>query len=168
MISNKSNDIDEEKKNLKIITNDDKISLNTISTNPSDKDEKNTKKIPETDQGSEKSVSSNSSNPKNDTSNNTTVSSVNISTNSFTKTPPKKPSKIDPMYQNISPKISEQLNDEKLKEILIKEIDLFQKKSLILLDSLISSGTFSHIFLGEQKVSNGNTKKYVVKIVNML
>ncbi len=72
------------------------------------------------------------------------------------------------LQDSVSPKIFENINDNKLNEVLSKEIAAFQKKSLITLDSTVNSGTFSHIFLGEQKIAYDNIIKYAVKIVNIL
>ncbi len=47
-------------------------------------------------------------------------------------------------------------------------LESLRVRQFIILDSTVNSGTFSHIFLGEQKIANGNIKKYVVKIVNIL
>ncbi len=148
MNSTNSNELNKATKNLNKTTNNDKTSSNNNSKNTSIEDGKNPNNNSLSVITSVKSKSDNSSNKNASVSTQVTLQ--------------------DQIYNSVSPKIFENITDDKLKEVLSKEIASFQKKSLIILDSTVNSGTFSHIFLGEQKIANGNIKKYVVKIVNIL
>ena len=69
----------------------------------------------------------------------------------------------------LSNKFKEAYPDEESRKFILNEIDTFQTKSKIKIESVVNAGAFSQIFIGEQEIPpNGSKKKYVVKIVYIL